>query len=79
MSRDELRAILNDVKQEMFVKNEYEPLWISLKELEDILKKRKKGERKMWIDPFMCGVVATLLGEMILLIVYAVIKGSKKK
>lgn len=33
----------------------------------------------MWIDPFMCGVVATLLGEMILLIVYAVIKGSKKK
>ena len=33
----------------------------------------------MWIDPFMCGVVSTLLGEFVLLLVYALIKGSKKK
>lgn len=33
----------------------------------------------MWIDPFIAGIVMTIIAEFVLLIIYVVIKGSKKK
>lgn len=37
-----------------------------------------KGERLMYIDPFVAGVAATILVEIVVILVFA-ISGSKKK
>ena len=35
---------------------------------------RSKGETNMYVNPFVCGVIATILVELAFVIVYALIK-----
>ena len=33
----------------------------------------------MWVNPFLCGVIATILVEVILIFLYAIFSAGKKK